>query len=345
MIASQSPLTLRFLALAQAALSGNPAPTTDPVQPAELHTVTVRPIEPPTPVVRVSQAAPAPAAPLRPFSDPIELTLGVALSAGAIKVFAVLHRLACAVAKVRAYRINPDVLTFHSPALVVARLVGYTPRHTRRLVSELKAAGLVAGGPHASRVGLRSLWDGTVWAVKVREGEAVPFVTTEDWKHAWRPDFEADVIGKTGAAAMMSLLLSKQEDAELLYRLVALAANAGVYVEQKPAERSSEDIPAETVQDVIYRLGELPIAHARKRAALVSELAEALAHRIDDGNQWRRWWCAVIWRAWNAHTEGRTGGLEALAGALARIEADRREAPHIWRRPGAVLAARLRMTG
>lgn len=336
-----SALTVRFLSLAQAALSSKPAD----VQTLTLHTATVKPVEPPAPTVRVSRAAPDPVPPVRPFSEAIELTLGLALSGGAVKVFAVLHRLALTIAKARAYRLNPDVLTFHVPALVVAGLAGYTPRHTRRLVKELKAAGLIAGGPHASRVGLRSLWDGCVWSVKVREGEAVPFVTAEDWQHAWRPDFEADVVGKTGAASMMSLLLPKHEDAELLYRLVALAADAGVYDEQKPVERSSEDIPAETVQAVIYKLGELPITHARKRAALVSELAETLAHCIDGGRQWRRWWCRVIWEAWNAHTEGRTGGLEALAAGLARLEADRREAPHIWRRPGAVLAARLRMAG
>lgn len=305
--------------------------------------LTQRLTEPPAPVVRVSQPVPTSAAPLRPFSEPIELTLGVAVSVGAVKVFTVLHRIACAIAKARAYRFNPDTVTFHVPALVIATLAGYTPRHTRRLVKELKAVGLVAGGPHASRVGLRSLWDGTVWAVKVREGEAVPLVTPEDWKHTWRPGFEADVIGKTGAATMMSQLLSKQEDAEVLHGLVVLAANTGVYVEQNPAERSSTDIPAETVQDVIYKLGELPIAHARKRAALVSELAKTLAHRVDGDSQWRRWWCALIWRAWNAHVEGRTGGLEVLAGALARLEADIREAPHVWRRPGAVLAARLRV--
>ncbi len=338
-----SPLTLQFLARARAALSSRHTPNTvDPARPVQPNAVTVKPVEPPAPTIRVSQSVLAPAAPSRPFCEPVELTLGLDLSAGAVKVFAVLHRTACAIAKARAYRLNPDVVTFHVPALVVAGLAGYTPRHTRRLVKELKAAGLVAGGPHASRVGLRSLWDGSIFAVKVREGEAVPFVTGEDWQHNWRPDFEADVVGKTGAAAWMSQLVPENEDAELLYRLVALAANTGVYVEQNPAEGSSADISLECVQDVVYRLGELPIIHARRRAALVSELAGALARLVDGGNQWKSWWAGTIWKSWWAHVEGRVGGLEALGGALARIEADRLEAPHVWRRPGAVLAARLR---
>lgn len=344
MLNTQSPktsLTDRFLSLARAACAAREGLSTNlaAVQPATA--AAVRPVEPPVPVVRVSVPAPMPARPSLAFSGASDLTAGLDLSAGARQVFGVLHGMACEIAKLRGYRHTPDTVTLHSPLLVVAGLTGYTTRHVRRLVPELVAAGLVAGGAHASRVGLRSLWDGWCWVVKVRAGAAVPAMTREDWKHDWRPEFEADVVGKTGAATWMSALSRGALDQAEKIRAAALASVVGVYNVQNPVASSSADIGGGRVQDVVYRLGELPHVHARKRAALVGELASMLAHAVDGGTGWRRWWCGVIWRAWNGYVEGRAGELQALGAALLRLEVDRRE----WqgmRSAGAVFGGRLR---
>lgn len=267
-----------------------------------------------------------------------ELLAGLNLSVGAVRAFRVLHRLACAVAKARSYAVEPDTVTLHTPALVVAALARYTPRHLRRLMPELVAAGLVAGGSHASRVGLRSLWDGTIWAVKVRPGEAVPEIRAEDWQHNWRPTFEGDVYGKTGARAFMSSLNTESATPEEQIKAVSRAAVIGLWADVPPVETSSGDISLESVQDVIYRLGELPSVHKRHRAEVIGQMAETLSTTFDDRHS-RRWYCAVIWRAWRGFIEGRAD-LHVLAGALLRVEEERREWAEL-RSPGALLASRL----
>lgn len=336
-------LTDRFLKLGLAALSARPnGPSAGLMPPsAASNPVTLSPTELPAPTVRVSMPAPGSTRPFLAFSEAGEVAAGLELSAGAQRIFDALHALACDVARVRGHRAAPDTVTLHAPLLLVAWLAGYTPRHLRRLLPELMAAGLVAGGPHASRVGLRSLWDGWLWSVKVKAGPAVPEVRREDWKHAWRPEFEADVYGKTGAAAFKSHLQGQESKESEKIRAVAVASAVGVYAVQNPVELSSADLEGGRVQDAVYRLGELPHVHVRKRAALVGELASTLAHAVDGGTTWRRWWCGVIWRAWNAYVEGRPGELQALGAALLRLEADRRDgAP--FRSYGAVFGGRLR---
>lgn len=301
-----------------------------------------RPTAPPVPVVRVSAPPPEPPGPSWASCEADELVAGLELSVGAVRAFRVLHQLACAVARAKNYRVIPDAVTLHTPALVVAALAGYTPRHLRRLVPELVAAGLVAGGPHASRVGLRSLWDGTIWAVKVRPGEAVPEIRAEDWRHNWRPTFEADVYGKTGARSFMSALQAQEQNPEEQIRAVSRAAVIGLWADVPPVETSSGDMGLESVQDVreiVYRLGELPAVHKRRRAEMVGALAGALSTAMDDRHS-RRWYAGLIWRAWRGFVEGRAD-LQVLAGALLRLDDERRDWAEL-RRPAALLAARLR---
>ncbi|WP_188905376.1 hypothetical protein [Deinococcus aerophilus] len=293
-------------------------------------------------MVRMS-ATPPPVRPVLAFSAPSELVAGLDLSEGAKRVYAVMHRLACDVAWLRGHKVAPDTVTMHVPALVVAGLAGYTTRHLRRLLPELMVAKLVAGGPHASRVGLRSLWDGCLWSIKVRAGQAVPVVQPAEWKHPWRPGFEADVVGKTGAAEFMSALQTLElNDAEKTMA-AAHASVTAAYGAKPAAVSSSADMGGGRVQDVVYRLGELPRVHARKRRALVDELGGLLAQAVDGGSKWKRLWCGVIWRTWNSYVEGRSGELQALGAALLRLEVDRVEGARM-RNAGAVLVARLRPT-
>ena len=232
-------------------------------------------------------------------------------------------------------------MTLHVPALIIAGLAGCSTRHLRRLLPELLAAGVVAGGPHASKVGLRSLWDGCLWTVKVKVGEAVPAVQPADWKHAWRPGFEADVVGKTGAAEFHVRTTDLElNDAEKTMA-VAHASATGVYAAQSGVTSSSADMGGGRVQDVVYRLGELPRVHARKRRELVGELGGMLAHAVDGGPKWARLWCGVIWRAWNAYVMGAPGSFRRSGPRCCALRWTGQEGAGM-RSAGAVLMARLR---
>lgn len=338
--------TTEFLRKGLGALAESGRADTTPVPDAPRLTgsneVTQRPTAPPAPTIRPRVTTPVDALLSMAFTVVEDLIRGIILSAGAVKLFSLLYELACQVALRHGYQLTPDTVTFHSPQLVVAGLVNYTPRHVRRLVRELVAAKLVATGAHASKVGLRVLWDGTLWSVKVKAGLAEPEVRQEDWKHNWRPNFEADVHSKSGAAKFMSQLLIDEVEHSEKIRVAAKAAVDGVYNTQNPATLSSEDMISKGVEHVAYLLGELPKIHRTKRSKLVGEMATALAELMDGGMTWRRLWCKRIWRAWTEYTEGIKGALQALEAQLMRLHVDCRE----WtgmRSPGAVFAARTRI--
>ena len=304
----------------------------------------VRPLAAPLVVVRSESSPPVFAA--TSWASWETVVGDAALSKGASRLFSVLHGLALACAVARGYAAVPNQVVFHCPAVMVAAVVGYTDRHQRVLVKELEAAGLLDAGGHA-QTGPNGRWmyTGTVWAVKVKPGKVAALVHPDEWKQTWRPEFRADVEGKRGAARLISELVNEQADPEMIYR-ATLRAAVGNLDYKNPLKSSSEisqDEAMKTVQDVVYVLGSggLLALTPAKRGHLISLMADVLGRCLDGGLRWRRWYAGTILDALEAEEQGRPG-LQALAAALSRIDADVREgAP--WERPGAVLAARLRV--
>lgn len=112
-----------------------------------------------------------------------------------------------------------------------------------------------------------------------------------------------------------------------------LKTDSAVFSPEQVAERLNG------VQDVVYLLPTLADAHHTKRAALVGIMAAAIARDLGDQKS-RNYFCKIIWEAWQAELEGRSG-LQHLAAQLQRLEIDRREWKEL-RNPAALLAARLR---
>lgn len=283
--------------------------------------------------------APAPRV-LPAFPSAAEVLAGRALSRGALRLWELVHRLACDVAKARAYMVVPDQVTYHLPAVTVAGVLGYTDRHVRNLGRELEVAGVLDFGGHAQTVMGRNLYDGSVWAVRTRPEAEAPRVRAEEWRHNWRPGFAADVEGKTGAAAEISGLLAIRAEPEELYRAAKARAAVPDGV-SPPAAPSPENSAPAGLRSVVEALPGLWAAHARHRAREVGRIASAMCAALNEPER-RRYWCRELWRAFRATVEGRVGGLQALAGAVSRLAADLEEAPGVFRNPGAVLAARLR---
>jgi hypothetical protein len=263
------------------------------------------------------------------------------LSKGEARLWLLLHRLAVDVGQARAYTATPRQVAFHCPALTIAGALGYTDRHIRTLAAGLERAGLLDCGGHAQQVGARSMYDGTLWAVLTLPSAEPPRLRAEDWKHNWRPDFEADVVGKTGAAAETSELLSKSAEPEEHYR--AAKRRAGTQsASNAPLWPSSEQVNPANLRSVLDGIAALWRLHSTKRPRAVGALASQIAGTLAEPER-RRYWCRVLWQALTAQDEGRTGGLSALAAQFDRLTADLLEgAP--WKSPGAVLAARLKGT-
>lgn len=263
------------------------------------------------------------------------------LSRGARRLWDHLHALAVDAARTRGYLDAVHQVVYHCPLVTLAGLLDVTSRHLARLAHELEAVGLLDSGGHAQRVGLRSMYDGTLWAVlMVPEGEP-PRLRAEDWRHCWRPDFAADVEGKTGAAAEMSELLKAEADEAEKYGAARLrAANSGLADgQQLPPLSSSDILPRPCLRAVVEALPGLLVLHSSKRARAVGVLASQIAAALVEPDR-RRYWCRIIWDALRAENELRPG-LQVLAAQFARLDVDIREgAP--WRNPGAVLAARLK---
>ncbi len=261
------------------------------------------------------------------------------LSKGEARLFELLHRLALDTAKERGYTVTPRQIVFHCPALPIAGALGYTDRHVRTLAGGLERAGLLDCGGHAQQVGARNLYDGTLWGVLTVPSSEPPRLRAEDWRFNWRPDFGADVIGKTGAAAECSELHQTQAKPEDFYKAAKRRAAAQT-APDGPLPPSSEQITPANLRSVLDGIAGLWRLHGSKRPRAVGALASQIAAALFEPER-RRYWCRVLWQALTAQDEGATGGLSALSSQFDRLAADQREnAP--WRSPGAILAARLK---
>lgn len=275
---------------------------------------------------------------LATFQGAETIAQGVKLSKGARRLWTLLHRLAVDVARERAYTVAPTQVTFHVPAVSLAGVLEYHADHVARLGRELERAGLLDFGGHAQTVLGRSMWDGCLWAVKTRREAEPPRVRGDEWRANWRPDFQADVEGHTGAAAEMSGLLAQRVEIEDRYRVVKHRA-AVFFGHRPPAVSSSDNSSPAGLRAVSEAIGGIWSTHARCRARRVGQLASALCTALGEPDR-RRYWCASLWSAFRATVEG-CAGLQGLAAQVARLAGDLEEdAP--WRNPGAVLAARLK---
>jgi hypothetical protein len=282
---------------------------------------------------------------LASYPDTETVKAGIPVSRGAAKVFDLLHSLAVNAARSRGYTVRPGSVTLHIPASLVALGVSYTSRHLRRLLPELEEVGLIACGPHASKVKDMSLWDGYLWSVKLSPGEGIPRLRREEWKHQWR-NFAQDIeAGRTVKALLerMSSLHDPQKKEAVNTALQDFAVNpySALAPVVSSADMAGADSPnaVQDMRELGYRLGELVNLPAEKRAEGVGRMASALSHSLGDFHS-RRWYCSLIWQSLAAEQEGR-GGLGILAAALTRLEVDRKEWKEL-RNPAALLTFRLR---
>lgn len=268
-----------------------------------------------------------------------ELRAGVPLTRGAVRLFELLVRLAGDVARHRGHEVLPDAITYHVPQVGLAMVLQYVPRHLARLALELEGAGLIAFGAHAQSVRGRSLWDGTIWKLSLTPGH-VPKIRADEYRHVWRPDFEADFYGKGGVKkelSKLSGLLPGQVDPEGAYSL--LRARAAVFFEPCPPAVSSVDNRAGTGLDAVAsQIRGLAHLHHSHRQNAITATATAIAQALNEPNR-RAQWAGAIWAALRAHWEGR-GDLEHMAAQVLRLRVDLTESAP-WRSPGAVLMARL----
>lgn len=302
---------------------------------------TSRPVKAPTPTVRASVSTRIEQGPSWAPCDPDELLAGLRLSAGAVKVFRELHRLACTVAQVRAYAARPSTVTFHLPAVILAALTDYSERHLYRLADELRAAGLIDERGHVAQVGKLRRYDGTLWQVALCP-DARPRLRWWDFQHDWRPGFDAEYHAEQGAFREVQAIMSEPlafEDRQGRLLETAKAWAAASRTPKSPVEGGSDIRPAVSLRAVAHALPALLGLHPRRRHREVSRLAADLAHALREPGRHRQH-CAAIYAALQAENEQRPG-LRLLALQLERLAVDLAElAP--WKKPGAVLAARLR---
>lgn len=326
---------LESIARARAAVTNQPTPadltlsrlTTAPTWPADHASAVIVPVPQPGPVQpRVL--------PCYPSAD--SCREGIRLTRGGARLWGLLHQLAVDVGKQREYGAVPHAVAFHVPAVAIALYLGYTERHLARLTDELTEKGLLAGGAHAQNVMGRALWDGTIWKVRTRP-DHVPRVMAEEWRHDWRPDFSADYYGKTGARAEMSGLLAQEGHTKQAY--AALLVRAAVSDGKKlPLPSSPDNSGKADLHAIAADLPGLVHAHPKDRHAAVTRLASRLTTALNEPERHRQW-CRAIYAALNAENQLRPG-LQQLALQLTRLAVDLREgAP--WKRPGAVVTARL----
>jgi hypothetical protein len=262
------------------------------------------------------------------------------VSKGARKVFLVLHMLAVATAQGRRYRVIPSSSAFHLPQLLLAAVLKYTPRHLRRLTQELESAGLIDSGAHASKIRTklgthRHMWDGSIWAVKLRPSTCDAYLSPEDWRHEWR-DFQADLMSGRTAEKIMSYLNTCEGLARKEHVLKQWAVNPNSKFTSLSLERTFQAEQKMSLQDTVYSLPLIGDLTELQQAGAIGNAASVISHALGDSHS-RRFWCGLLWAATRNHS------LEAFSAQLLRLLADVSESSEL-RNPGALFAARLSST-
>ena len=258
------------------------------------------------------------------------------VSAGAQDVFKLLFIVGRLTGEERGYRVIPSTVTFHLPQLLAAGVAEYTPRHLRRLVRELERAGLIDAGAHAANVitendEKRRMWDGSIWAVKMKPSNCDAYLTPEEWRNEWR-DFDSDLKCGRTAKKLMSALKRFREKEKQIYILHLWAVNPNIKSIPLSLERTFEKCQRRSVQDVVYSLPSLADLGGQHLADAISQAAAEIAHHLNDQHSFR-YWCSMLW------TATKHGLLEAAAAQLQRLVIDLLEWEGL-RSPGAVFVAR-----
>ena len=246
------------------------------------------------------------------------------LSKGARKLFHLLHLLAVAAAQGRRYPVIPSSQCLpHAPAPAGCRPPVH-PRHLRRLAQELEHAGLIDGGAHASKVRTklgthRHLWDGSIWAVKLRPSTCNVYLSPDDWRHEWR-DFQADL--KTGRTAekIMSYLntcegLERQEHVLKIWAVNPNAKIDFVVFRADISNRRENEPPG-------HGLRPAPDRRTERLEARRSHRKRGLDHRARPGRQSQP--KILVWAAVGGHPErllrGVLSPVAAIAGGCAGVQ-------------------------
>jgi hypothetical protein len=260
------------------------------------------------------------------------------LSKGARLVFRVMHMAAVAKAQDCRYPVIPHSVAYHLPQLLMAFVTRYTPRHFRRLTNELEKSGVIDSGAHAAKVKTRGgknrhMWDGSIWAVKLRPSTCNAYLAPEDWQHEWR-DFQADLESGRTAKKLMSYLNTCEGLARQEHVLKQWAVNPNAKFTSLCLERTFQAEQKMSLQDTVYALPLIGELSELKQAGAIGNAASVISHALGDSHS-RRFWCGLLWAA------TRNGSLEAFSAQLLRLLADVQESSEL-RNPGALFAARLR---
>jgi hypothetical protein len=259
------------------------------------------------------------------------------LSKGARLVFRVMHMAAVAKAQDCRYPVIPHSVAYHLPQLLLAFVTKYTPRHFRRLTNELEKSGVIDSGAHAAKVKTRigttrHMWDGSIWAVKLRPSTCNAYLAPEDWQHEWR-DFQADLESGRTAKKLMSYLNTCEGLARQEHVLKQWAVNPNAKFTSLCLERTFQAEQKMSLQDTVYALPLIGELSELKQAGAIGNAASMISHALGDSHS-RRFWCGLLWAA------TRNGSLESFSAQLLRLLADVQESSEL-RNPGALFAARL----
>ena len=261
------------------------------------------------------------------------------LKSGPRRLLEALHQLGLHVIASRGYACCPNQVTYHLSQELLALSLGCTTRSVQKWQAELERLGLLdtrahyGGSRDAARV------DGLVLTVSMKPNHRAR-LRHDELAHKWR-DLDSDrQAGKTAWAALKYLRSQSSTTLETKTNQV-LQTWAVTSSFTKPPLLTDYERPENTVSDVVYALPLLGDIPPRERPALVGKLAATLAHGLNDHHS-TSWYARLIWDALEAEQSG-LPALQPLASMLARLWVDCKEWPEL-KRPGALLAARLRPT-
>jgi DNA-binding transcriptional ArsR family regulator len=251
----------------------------------------------------------------------------------ALRIYALLNRLGCEVARRRGYHRKASQVSYFCPAEPICAHLEISRGSFYRSLKELLALGLVDARGHKTTInGWAVRCDGTLWSVKLlphRGGRAR--LRFDDLKAQYR-DLEADI--ETGNTAWAQTRQSSTSETNVVTLESLLAWTLPPMCAQTPVTMtvaSEETLSLEILLDV-------PFVSKQGRREAVDKAARALAQGLTDAGS-LNFYRYLVWQLLRLHQQGRDYVL-AVYQMVLRANTDHKEG--FARRPGALFVSRLK---
>ena len=249
-------------------------------------------------------------------SDTVQIAYtSESLSSSAQKIYDVLRQAGELVKDHRGYHKNTSQVTFFCPLEIVALVAGVSRRTLYYTLAELRSNGFVALKGHFCTHNGQTRLDGSLWAVRLAEGNG-PIVIDHDWLKKSYRNLGADI--EAGKTAWNLIARSKLQENRLVDTDSILSFAIPPYLEPNTYDRAMES------KGQVEELMDIPFMPLEGRNQAVARVAKLIANSFGAGEDSLRFYYWLIWQMLRLEKQGNDRFYQMFL-LIQRVSIERRE--------------------